>query len=86
MKMYRMRYEYPDGRRSLATFTAAPSDALAYAAAYVRAFVGGYLLAITEEHSQVLRALDRGTYKCATGKWAIPRTKGRKRRTTKGRK
>jgi hypothetical protein len=54
MNLYRARYEWPEtsayaGRTSWVSFTSLPHDALAWAAAYVKAFTGGYLLALREE-------------------------------------
>lgn len=49
MNLYRAAYAWPDGRRSWVTFTAPRSDALRYAADYVRCFTGGELLALRED-------------------------------------
>lgn len=49
--MYRIRYAWPDGRTAHATLTAPSSQILSRAAEYVRAFVGGELLAIEEERA-----------------------------------
>jgi hypothetical protein len=51
VNLYRARYEWPSGRQSWVTFAALPHDALRWASDYVRAFVGGELLSITEERT-----------------------------------
>ena len=50
MRLYRANYEWPDGRISWVTFASLPHDALRWAADYVRCFVRGELLSITEQH------------------------------------
>ena len=49
--LYRARYSWPSGRIAWITFASLPHDALRWSADYVRAFVGGELLSITEERS-----------------------------------
>lgn len=51
MMMYRIRYSWPTGEIAHATLTAPRSQILSRAAEYVRAFVGGELLAIEEERA-----------------------------------
>ena len=53
--IYRARYLWPDGRPSRITFASYPQDALRWAGDYVRCFVGGELLAITEERPCVVQ-------------------------------
>ena len=50
MTLYRARYSWPCGRVAWVSFAAMPHDALRWASDYVRAFVGGELLSITEQH------------------------------------
>ena len=57
MTLYRASYEYATGpragERSRLTFAAEPRDALRLAADLVRAYTGGYLLAVWEERRLV---------------------------------
>lgn len=53
MNLYLVRYQWPDGRNSAVTLAAPASQILARSADYVRAFVGGELLSITEERAVV---------------------------------
>ena len=58
MNLYRCSYEYASGpragERSRLTFAAEPGDALRLASALVRAYTGGYLLAVWEERRLVV--------------------------------
>ena len=50
MRLYRARYSWPSGRIAWVSFAAMPHDALRWASDYVRCFVQGELLSITEQH------------------------------------
>lgn len=51
--LYRIRYAHPDGRTAAVSLAAPRSQILSRAAEYVRAFIGGELLSITEERAIV---------------------------------
>lgn len=53
MTLYRVRYQWPDGKVAAVSLAAPASQILTRAEDYVRAFVGGELLSISEDHPVV---------------------------------